>query len=143
MKISELASLSQVSIRSIRHYENQGLLEARRLENGYRDFSESAVERVKAIRLYLRLGLTTEEIGTLFKTEVAEPDEYEYCEEMLATYHEKLRNVNGQIEALQQWKGLLEKQIANTVRRKNNLFRTSKDRDFDCAPKASFCYFGR
>ncbi|WP_144502215.1 MerR family DNA-binding transcriptional regulator, partial [Bacillus thuringiensis] len=42
MKISELARLTNVSIRSIRHYDNKGLLNADRLENDYRDFDESA-----------------------------------------------------------------------------------------------------
>lgn len=119
MKVSELSQLTNVSVRSIRHYDNKGLLLANRLENDYRDFNESAVERVKAIQLYLKLGLTVDEIGTLFKTEAADPDEYEYCEEMLATYEEKLSNVNHQIAALQELKRLLERQIAFTVSKKN------------------------
>ncbi|KZE78893.1 MerR family transcriptional regulator [Paenibacillus elgii] len=121
MKTSELSRLSNVSVRSIRHYENKGLLRADRLENDYRDFDESAVERVKAIQLYLKLGLTTDEIGALFKTEAAEPDEYEYCEEMLATYKEKLDHVNYQIEALHGLKGLLERQIAFTINKKKTV----------------------
>lgn len=86
VKISELARLTNVSIRSIRHYDNKGLLNADRLENDYRDFDESAIERVKAIQLYLKLGLTADEIKVLFKSESANPDEYQYCEEMLETY---------------------------------------------------------
>ena len=118
MKVSELSQLTSVSVRSIRHYENNGLLVADRLENDYRDFSETAVERVKAIQLYLKLGLTVDEIGALFKSEAADPDEYEYCEQMLATYEEKLTNVNHQIEALHGLKRLLERQIALTMRKK-------------------------
>lgn len=118
MKISELSKLTNVSIRSIRHYDNKGLLLADRLQNDYRDFNESAIERVKAIQLYLKLGLTVEEIRVLFKNEVADPDAYEYCEEMLATYEEKLSTVNRQIEALQGLKRQLERQIAFTSRKK-------------------------
>ncbi|WP_028612555.1 MerR family transcriptional regulator [Paenibacillus harenae] len=118
MRISELSKLTNVSIRSIRHYDNKGLLLAERLENDYRDFNESAVERVKAIQLYLKLGLTIEEIGTLFKSEVADPDEYEYCEEMMATYEEKLSTVNRQIEALHGLRRLLERQIVLTSKKK-------------------------
>ncbi|MEC0174997.1 MerR family transcriptional regulator [Paenibacillus favisporus] len=119
MKISELSQLTHVSARSIRHYENQGLLIADRLDNDYRDFPESAVGRVKAIQLYLKLGLTVEEIKALFRTEVADPDGYEYCEEMLATYEGKLQQVNEQIEALHGLKALLERQIAFTNGKKN------------------------
>lgn len=121
VKISELARLTNVSIRSIRHYENKGLLNANRLENDYRDFDESAIERVKAIQLYLKLGLTADEIKVLFKSEAANPDEYEYCEEMLETYEKKLSNVNYQIEVLHGLKRLLERQIALTIRKKRTV----------------------
>ncbi|OZB91288.1 MerR family transcriptional regulator [Paenibacillus sp. XY044] len=119
MKISELSRITHVSVRSIRHYENQGLLSAHRLDNDYRDFDETAVGRVKAIQLYLKLGLTVEEIRALFRTEVADPDEYEYCEEMLATYEGKLQQVNEQIEALHGLRALLERQISFTNGKRN------------------------
>ncbi len=93
MKISELARLTNVSSRSIRHDEKKGLLQAYRLDNNYREFDESAVSRIKAIKLYLQLGLTTDQIETLFREEVAVPDEYEYCDEMLSMYKEKLNTV--------------------------------------------------
>lgn len=114
VKISELSQLTNVSTRSIRHYEEKGLLQAERLENDYRYFNESAVKRVKMIQLYLKLGLTADEIRTVFRGEVAAPDDYEYCEEMLAIYEQKLRKVNEQMEALQEWKKTLERQIAIT-----------------------------
>ncbi len=101
--------------------EKKGLLNADRLENDYRDFDESAIERVKAIQLYLKLGLTADEIKVLFKSEAANPDEYEYCEEMLETYEKTLRNVNYQIEALHGLKRLLERQIALTIRKKRTV----------------------
>ncbi|WP_041617887.1 MerR family transcriptional regulator [Paenibacillus mucilaginosus] len=118
MKIGELSRLTNVSIRSIRHYEKKGLLQAVRLDNDYRSFSESAVERVVAIQLYLKLGLTADEIGELFKEEIANPDDYEYCEMMLAMYEEKLAQVERQIEALQQLKGLLKRQVSLTLSKK-------------------------
>ncbi|GED57779.1 MerR family transcriptional regulator [Brevibacillus formosus] len=114
MKISELSQLTNVSTRSIRHYEEKGLLQAERLENDYRYFNESAVNRVKMIQLYLKLGLTADEIRTVFRGEVESPDDYEYCEEMLAIYEQKLSKVNEQIGALQEWKKTLERQISIT-----------------------------
>src|SRR6266704_3044700 len=62
MRISEISRRTGVSIRSLRYYEQKRLLCARRLENGYRDLDEEAVERVHTIQMYLRLGLTTEQI---------------------------------------------------------------------------------
>ena len=40
------------------------------------------------IQLYLKLGLTTDQIRALFKGEITSPDDYEYCEEMLSIYQE-------------------------------------------------------
>lgn len=111
MKISELSRLSGVSTRSIRHYDSKGLLQSNRLENDYREFDESAVQLVKTIQLYLKLGLTTDQIESLFKGEIAAPDDYEFCEEMLQMYEGKLQDVNENIKALEELKQLLERQI--------------------------------
>ncbi|MCM3782281.1 MerR family transcriptional regulator [Neobacillus mesonae] len=119
MKISTLSRLTNISSRSIRHYEEKGLLQAYRLENNYREFDESAIPRIKAIKLYLKLGLTADEIQALFREEVAEPDEYEYCEEMLSLYKEKLNTVKHQIDALEELKKRLERQIALTNNKKS------------------------
>jgi DNA-binding transcriptional MerR regulator len=44
MKIGELANLSDVPVKSIRYYEAEGILASpQRLENGYRDYSKTAV----------------------------------------------------------------------------------------------------
>ncbi|MFC4099726.1 MerR family transcriptional regulator [Paenibacillus xanthanilyticus] len=115
MKISELSRLTSVSPRAIRHYEEKGLLTSDRLDNDYREFSESAVERIRSIQLYLKLGLTTDEIRSLFQCEVASPDDYEYCEEMQEIYEGKLRKVKSQIDSMLQLKRLLERQIELTA----------------------------
>lgn len=120
MRISELSQRSQVSARSIRHYEQKGLLEADRLDNDYRHFNASAIERVKIIQLYLKLGLTTDQIRILFRGEVASPDDYEYCEEMLSFYEDKLSSVGSQIAALHELKHLLERQISRTLSKKES-----------------------
>ena len=66
MKISELSKKTGASIRSIRHYEKKNLITAVRLENGYREFDESAIKRIRIIQLYLGLGLTTEQIEEIW-----------------------------------------------------------------------------
>lgn len=50
--------------------------------------------------------------------EASDPDDYEYCEEMLAAYEQKLSDAKRQIEALQEWRRLLERQIDYTKRKK-------------------------
>lgn len=64
MKIGELARKTGVSIRSIRYYEQQGLLHPARSDNGYREYSPLSVEQVNTIQLYLRLGLSTQQIAS-------------------------------------------------------------------------------
>ncbi|TVX93765.1 MerR family transcriptional regulator [Paenibacillus agilis] len=118
MRISELSQLTKVSARSIRHYEEKGLIQAERTENDYRKFHESAIERVKAIQLYLKLGLTADEIGSLFRSEIASPDDYEYCEEMLNIYEQKLNSVDDQMKSLLDLKEMLERQISRTKAKK-------------------------
>ncbi|MFA1807741.1 MerR family transcriptional regulator [Bacillus anthracis] len=111
MKISELSKKTGASIRSIRHYEKKNLITAVRLENGYREFDESAIKRIRIIQLYLGLGLTTEQIEEILKCEDNGPEEYEFCEEMLETYQVKLDQINRQISVLDAVKYRLEKQI--------------------------------
>jgi DNA-binding transcriptional MerR regulator len=43
LKIGELSKETGASIRSIRYYEQQGLMAPARLQNGYREYSRLAV----------------------------------------------------------------------------------------------------
>lgn len=103
MRISELSRRTGVSVRSLRYYNQKKLLCARRLENGYRDLDEEAVQRVQTIQMYLGLGLTTGQIEDILQcTEVsAIPQPLPICEEsLLALYQDKLQDVEHQIAVL-------------------------------------------
>jgi MerR family Zn(II)-responsive transcriptional regulator of zntA len=118
LKISQLSKITGASTRSMRHYEKKKLITAVRLENDYRVFDESAIERIRIIQLYLGLGLTTEQIEAILKGEVSGPDDYEFCKEMLEIYQEKLDHTNRQIQALEVVKHRLEKQIASMTEKR-------------------------
>jgi DNA-binding transcriptional MerR regulator len=60
MRIKALSDRTGVSARLLRYYEEQGLLRPARRDNGYRDYDETMVERVRQIRGLLDAGLTTE-----------------------------------------------------------------------------------
>ncbi len=62
MLIGELSARSGASSRSLRHYEKLGIIESRRAENGYRNYPDSTIESVKAVRFLLCSGLT---LGTI------------------------------------------------------------------------------
>jgi MerR family Zn(II)-responsive transcriptional regulator of zntA len=103
MRISEVSRRTGVSIRSLRYYEQKRLLCARRLENGYRDLDEEAIERVQTIQMYLGLGLTTEQIEEILDcTETSPfPQSLPICEEeRLSLYQDKLQDVEHQIVVL-------------------------------------------
>jgi len=57
--ITEFARRAGVSARSLRHYEEQGLLTPARTATGYRLFEESDLDVVARIRLMLDAGLAT------------------------------------------------------------------------------------
>ena len=65
MRIGELARRSGVSERSLRYYEQQGLLRAERTPGGHRDFGEWAVDRVIRIQELFAAGLNSAKIAQL------------------------------------------------------------------------------
>jgi thioredoxin 1 len=62
MRIGELASRAGTSARSVRYYEQQGLLLVRRRANGYRDYDEADLLLVREIRSLLVNGFDLDEI---------------------------------------------------------------------------------
>ena len=57
MRIGELARSTGVSARSLRHYEDAGLISPNRLKSGYRDYDESQVMTVGLIKTLIAAGL--------------------------------------------------------------------------------------
>lgn len=72
MLIGELSRLTGVNAHQLRYYEAQGLLTADRGANGYREYDDSAVLRVKQIRHLLAAGLSSEDIAYLLPCAVSE-----------------------------------------------------------------------
>ncbi|URM96383.1 MerR family transcriptional regulator [Actinomadura madurae] len=65
MRIGELAKRTGVSERSLRYYEQQGLLAPDRTPGGHRDYPERAVDRVIRIQELFAAGLTSKKIARL------------------------------------------------------------------------------
>jgi DNA-binding transcriptional MerR regulator len=59
VKIGELAHRTGVTTRTLRYYEEQGLVHPERQANGYRSYPESAVLRVEQVRDLLAAGLSS------------------------------------------------------------------------------------
>jgi DNA-binding transcriptional MerR regulator len=122
LKISQIAKMTGISPRSLRHYEKKGLITVSRRDNNYREFDDSIIEAINTIQLYLNLGLTTDQIkDILYCPENLRYDknEKEYCEALLQIYETKLNEVFRQKKALDEAQVRLEKQI--------NLMKENRD----------------
>ncbi|MFD4640153.1 MerR family transcriptional regulator [Lentzea sp. NPDC058436] len=65
MKIGELARLTGVSARSLRYYEQQGLMHSTRSVGGQRHYAATDVSRVEVIRRLFDAGLGSKVIARL------------------------------------------------------------------------------
>lgn len=71
--VGELAALSGVSARTLRFYEETGLLVPQRdLHNGYRRYGAADIDRLQEILLLRRLGVAVRDIAPLLSTTNAE-----------------------------------------------------------------------
>lgn len=65
VRIGELATRAGVSIRSVRYYEEQGLLTSTRSAGGQRHYTDGEVERVAFIQRLYAAGLSSRTIADL------------------------------------------------------------------------------
>ncbi|GAA2140487.1 MerR family transcriptional regulator [Streptomyces synnematoformans] len=92
MRIGELAEATGVSTRSLRYYEEQGLIRSRRTPGGWRDFDGSMVERVVVIQHLFAAGLGSATVNELLPCLEAPPEERNgVMERLLAQEAERLR----------------------------------------------------
>jgi DNA-binding transcriptional MerR regulator len=69
MRIRKLAEQTGVTVDTIRFYEKKGLLDHshfQRSENGYREYTDSAIQRMEMIKHAQAAGFSLTEIGELF-----------------------------------------------------------------------------
>lgn len=66
MKINEVEAQVGITKKNIRFYEDQGLIDPRRnTQNGYREYGEEDVDRLRQIKLMRKLGVPLEEIRNM------------------------------------------------------------------------------
>jgi DNA-binding transcriptional MerR regulator len=69
MLINEVSKIANLTKKAIEYYTEQKLVLPAILDNGYRDFSENDVERLKKISVFRKLGLSTGEIKAVLADE--------------------------------------------------------------------------
>ncbi|WP_328405158.1 MerR family transcriptional regulator [Streptomyces sp. NBC_00390] len=107
MRIGELASRAGVSVRSLRYYEEQGLLTSTRSPSGQRHYTEHEVERVMFIQRLFAAGLSSRTITELLPC-VDSPSE---------------ENSDAALERMAQERDRLSERIADLVRTRDALAR--------------------
>lgn len=65
MLINEVNKITGLTKKAIEYYTLQGLISPKILENGYRDFDENGIDRLKKIYVLRKLGIGTDDIKTV------------------------------------------------------------------------------
>ncbi|MEU5048896.1 MerR family transcriptional regulator [Streptomyces sp. NPDC021096] len=107
MLIGELSRRTGVSPRLLRYYEAQGLLEAGRGPNGYRDYEEDSVTTVRQVRALLDAGLSTEVIRSVLPCARGERPEFDMCPDLRATLDRALAATEERIDGLERRRSTL------------------------------------
>lgn len=67
MKIKQVEELVGITKKNIRFYEDQGLLDVERAENGYREYHKEDIARLQEIKLFRKMDISIEEMRSLFE----------------------------------------------------------------------------
>lgn len=106
MKINKLSQHSGVSAKTIRYYEEIGLLpKAVRAENGYREYGQNSLELLRFVRRCRDLRIPIDSIRKLVKVQAFGTAP---CTEVDQIVRNQLENVRDTIKEMQ----LLEKDLA-------------------------------
>ncbi|MEA2728112.1 MAG: hypothetical protein QOF70_2587 [Acetobacteraceae bacterium] len=111
MKIGEIATATGVSVRSLRHYEGQGLIHALRRPNSYRDYPVRTIETVAHIKTLLACGFSLRQIRN-FTPCYAEIDPVADCEAGRDQHLAKLAEIDALMESLAQRRRMITERLA-------------------------------
>jgi DNA-binding transcriptional MerR regulator len=98
MRIGELSARTGVSRRSLRYYEQQGLLVSTRSPSGQRYYDDGHVQRVAVVREFLAAGMSSRTIAQMVPC-MAEPDVDRARQALIAMNQERNR-LSATIESL-------------------------------------------
>ncbi|OED11569.1 MerR family transcriptional regulator [Burkholderia sp. A2] len=110
LTIGKLAQLTGASVRSIRHYDEHGLLASVRAANGYRLFADNAVTQVKQIQRMIATGFTLDDIRG-FPDCMLLIDGARACDQITEVQRERLDAIDRQIADLEKRRARLVKML--------------------------------
>ncbi|NMA64782.1 MAG: MerR family transcriptional regulator [Clostridiaceae bacterium] len=105
MTIKEVEQILGIPRATVRFYEKEGLIEPKRAENGYRDYSQTDVIRLKKILILRKIGLSVNDISDIF----------DGAKTMLEVLGENIVTLQKQIDELSGAKNLSCKMLKDKV----------------------------
>ena len=105
MFIKDLSKKLKITTRAIRHYEEIGIITSKRMENNYRYFDESNLDKLKFLVRARKLGFSLKECKELIK--LFENDNRK-SKNVRNIAKNKLENIDKQIQELKDLKKSLE-----------------------------------
>jgi DNA-binding transcriptional MerR regulator len=115
MRIGELARRSGTSTRSLRYYEQQGLLPARRNGSGHREYDEADLRLVREIRALLDIGFGLAETRPFVECLRSGHDTGDACPASVRVYRDKLAEVQECLARLTAVRDHLRVQLARAA----------------------------
>lgn len=112
MKINDVEQILGITKANIRFYEKEGLLTPSRTENGYRDYSDSDIARLKEIVIYRKLGIPVQQIADILDGVISLQDA---LDTNIQALQKEIETLNGSLALCRQLKDE-DAQILDTER---------------------------
>ncbi|MGW4113033.1 MerR family transcriptional regulator [Actinosynnema sp. NPDC004786] len=123
MRIGELSRRTGVSPRSLRYYEEQGLLTSSRSGAGQRHYSDAEVQRVSLIRRLFEAGMSSRVIATVLPC-VDVPGDPGVAEETFTAMMRERERIDAEIAQLVETRDALDVLIEANSRHRAELSTT-------------------
>jgi peroxiredoxin/DNA-binding transcriptional MerR regulator len=129
MRIGELARRAGVTAKAVRYYESLGLVSARRLANGYRDYVEEDVLLVQEIRTLSHLGIPAERTRPFLECLTAGHRHADDCPASLAGYRQAIDELTQRIDGLTARRAVLISHLHQAAYRNSSVSPVSEEED--------------
>ncbi|MBR2195316.1 MAG: MerR family transcriptional regulator [Salinivirgaceae bacterium] len=104
LKIGEFSQMMQVTVKTLRHYEQKGLLKPNEVDEwtGYRYYTVGQMQKLQSIRELQRLGFSLDEIRDLYEDDSHTP-EIQQIDEKIRETERLLRQLTTRRDRLLEW----------------------------------------
>jgi DNA-binding transcriptional MerR regulator len=126
MRIGEIAELAGTSTRTLRYYEEQGVLPVRRTANGYREYDEVDVRLVREIRSLLEIGFNLDETRPFVECLRSGRASGSQCPASIEVLTRKLADLDRCITRLQAVRSVVCRELAEAKRLEGALRERSR-----------------